>query len=145
MAVRLGEGIRLALSVFDMTFFGCLATAGYLNGQGMPYYVMSVIGPFLLCLWHIWSFDHNDPKDSWEAFKVRLVEIATSACVNSDLASHSRLVVMVRRWSVVDWSWTTTSSLCPSRVDLTLLRVRNFVVNITNSPSFLIYVSESTR
>ncbi|KAG1738531.1 UbiA prenyltransferase family [Suillus lakei] len=68
MAVRLGEGIRPALSLFDVTFFVCLLYAGYLNDQRLPFYVISVIAPFLLCLWHIWSFDHNDPKDSWKKF-----------------------------------------------------------------------------
>lgn len=78
MAVRLGDGIRPALSVFDATFFACLLWAGYLNGQHLPFYVMSVIAPFLLCLWHIWSFDHNDPRDSWKKFTVRLIDITTS-------------------------------------------------------------------
>ncbi|KAG1794124.1 UbiA prenyltransferase family [Suillus plorans] len=68
MAVRLGDGIRPALSVFDAIFFACLLWAGYLNGQHLPFYVMSVIAPFLLCLWHIWSFDHNDPQDSSKTF-----------------------------------------------------------------------------
>ncbi|KAJ8595123.1 UbiA prenyltransferase [Rhizopogon salebrosus TDB-379] len=68
MAVRLGEGLRPALSLFDVAFFGCLLRAGYLNGQHLPFYVLSAIVPFLLCLWHIWSFDHNDPLDSWKTF-----------------------------------------------------------------------------
>ncbi|KAG2109376.1 UbiA prenyltransferase family [Suillus discolor] len=68
MAVRLGDGIRPALSVFDAIFFACLLWAGYLNGQHLPFYVMSVIAPFFLCLWHIWSFDHNDPQDSSKTF-----------------------------------------------------------------------------
>jgi 4-hydroxybenzoate polyprenyltransferase len=73
MAVRLGEAIRPALSLFDATFFACLSWAGYLNGQCVPYYVMGVLAPFLLCLWHIWSFDQNDPQDSWKTFTVRLI------------------------------------------------------------------------
>ena len=92
MAVRLGEGIHLALSAFNMTVFGCLASAGYLNGQSVPYYIMSVIAPFLLCLWHIWSFDYNDPKDSWKVFKVRL---ETSSPVHG-------LILMLRR--IPGWS-----------------------------------------
>ncbi|KAG0702711.1 UbiA prenyltransferase family [Suillus ampliporus] len=68
MAVSLGESIRPALSLFDLTFFGCLSWAGYLNGQRLPFYMISVIAPFFLCLWHIWSFDHNDPQDSWKKF-----------------------------------------------------------------------------
>ena len=78
MAVRLGDGIRAALSVFDVTFFGCLLWAGYLNNQGLPFYVLSVFAPFFLCLWHIWSFDHNDPRDSWKKFVVRLTNITTT-------------------------------------------------------------------
>ncbi|KAG2064888.1 UbiA prenyltransferase [Suillus decipiens] len=69
MAVRLGDDIRLALSVFDVVFFACLLWAGYLNGQHLAFYVMSVIAPFLICLWHIWTFDPNDPEDSWKKFK----------------------------------------------------------------------------
>jgi len=68
MAVRLGDGIRVALSLFDLAFFACLLWAGYLNNHHLPFYVLSVFAPFLLCLWHIWSFDHNDPRDSWKKF-----------------------------------------------------------------------------
>ncbi|KAG2113547.1 UbiA prenyltransferase family-domain-containing protein [Suillus discolor] len=52
MAVRLGDGIRPALSLFDVTFFAYLLWAGYLNGQHLPFYVMSVIMPFLLYSWN---------------------------------------------------------------------------------------------
>jgi len=71
MALSLGEGIRPALSLFDMACFACLSWAGYLNSQRPPFYVISVIAPFFLCLWQIWSFDDNDPRDSWETFMVR--------------------------------------------------------------------------
>ncbi|KAG0701463.1 hypothetical protein DFH29DRAFT_1069629 [Suillus ampliporus] len=47
MAVRLGDRIRPALSIFDVTFFACLLWAGYLNGQHLPFYILSVIAPFL--------------------------------------------------------------------------------------------------
>ena len=76
MAVHLGENIRFVLSLFDVTFFVCLLWAGYLNGQQLPFYVMSVLAPFLLCLWHVWSFDDNDPQDCWNTFTVRLADIA---------------------------------------------------------------------
>ena len=79
MAVRLGKGIRPALSLFGVTCFICLLWAGYLNGQQLPFYVISVIAPFILCLWHIWSFDDNDPQDSLRTFMVRLTGIITSA------------------------------------------------------------------
>ncbi|KAG2346018.1 hypothetical protein BDR05DRAFT_946535 [Suillus weaverae] len=68
MAVRLCAGIRPVLSLFDVAFVVCLLFAGYLNSQRLPFYVISVIALFLLCLWHIWSFDHNDPKDRWKKF-----------------------------------------------------------------------------
>ncbi|KAG2140616.1 hypothetical protein DEU56DRAFT_755228 [Suillus clintonianus] len=45
MAVRLGtlsDDIRPALSVFNVIFFACLLWAGYLNGQHLLFYVMSV-------------------------------------------------------------------------------------------------------
>ncbi|KAG2356574.1 UbiA prenyltransferase [Suillus spraguei] len=67
-ALSLGDNIRLVLSVVDVIFFACLLWAGYSNGQHFTFYVMSVIGSFLLCLWHIWSFDHNDPRDCWKKF-----------------------------------------------------------------------------
>ncbi|KAG1836791.1 UbiA prenyltransferase family [Suillus subalutaceus] len=68
MAVHLGKAIRPVLTLFDTTFFVCLLWVGYLNDQGLPFYMMSALAPFLLCLWHIWSFDHNDPRDCWKNF-----------------------------------------------------------------------------
>ncbi|KAG1830187.1 UbiA prenyltransferase family [Suillus variegatus] len=68
MPVHLGKAIRPVLTLFDATFFVCLLWAGYLNDQRLPFYMMSVLTPFLLCLWHIWSFDHNDPGDCWKTF-----------------------------------------------------------------------------
>lgn len=76
MPVHLGKAIRPVLTLFDATFFVCLLWAGYLNDQRLPFYMMSVLTPFLLCLWHIWSFDHNDPGDCWKTFTVRLAAIA---------------------------------------------------------------------
>ncbi|KAG1839916.1 hypothetical protein DFJ58DRAFT_733135 [Suillus subalutaceus] len=70
MAVDLGKAIRPVLTLFDTTFFVCLLWAGYLNDQGLPFYMMSALAPFLLCLWHILSFDHNDPRDCWKNFTV---------------------------------------------------------------------------
>ena len=72
-AVRLGGRIRPVLSLFALTIFATLAWAGYLNGQGTPYYVVSVFGSSALCLWHIWSFDSKDPQSCWEVFVVRLL------------------------------------------------------------------------
>lgn len=68
MAVWLGEAIRLVLSLFSLAFFACLLWAGYWNGQCLPFYVISALAPFLLCLWHIWSFDDNNSLDSWKKF-----------------------------------------------------------------------------
>ncbi|KIK43045.1 hypothetical protein CY34DRAFT_804207 [Suillus luteus UH-Slu-Lm8-n1] len=68
MAVHLGKAIRPVLTLFDTTFFVCLLWAGYLNDQRVPFYMMSALAPFLLCLWHIWSFDRNDPQDCWKKF-----------------------------------------------------------------------------
>ncbi|KAG2153147.1 UbiA prenyltransferase family [Suillus clintonianus] len=68
MAVHLGKAIRPVLSLLDAIFLVCLLWAGYLNDQHLPFYVMSAIAPFLLCLWHIWSFDQNDPQDCWKNF-----------------------------------------------------------------------------
>jgi hypothetical protein len=75
MAVHLGKAIRPVLTIFDTIFFACLLWAGYLNDQHVPFYIMGVLAPFLLCLWHIWSFDQNDPKDCWKKFTVRPVAI----------------------------------------------------------------------
>ncbi|KAG2129858.1 UbiA prenyltransferase family-domain-containing protein [Suillus bovinus] len=68
MAVHLGNAIRPVLTLLDATFFVCLLWAGYLNDQRLPFYTMSVFTPFFLCLWHIWSFDHDDPGDCWKKF-----------------------------------------------------------------------------
>lgn len=75
MAVCLGDGIPPALSLFDAAFIVYLLYAGYLDSQCLPFYVISVSAQFLLSLWHIPSFNYNDPKDSWNKFTVRLVDI----------------------------------------------------------------------
>ncbi|KAJ8584949.1 hypothetical protein M405DRAFT_844825 [Rhizopogon salebrosus TDB-379] len=47
--LSLSEAIRPTSSLFDATFFVCLLWAGYLKFEKcVPYYVMSVIAPFLL-------------------------------------------------------------------------------------------------
>jgi 4-hydroxybenzoate polyprenyltransferase len=102
MAVRLGEGLRPALSLFDAAFFGCLLRAGYLNGQHFPFYVLSVIVPFLLCLWHIWSFDHNDPLDSWKTFTVSQAELTRYANSDTGLQAGRHGAAMVCAGLVVD-------------------------------------------
>jgi hypothetical protein len=76
MAVHLGKAIRPVLTLFDVTFSMCLLWAGYLNDHGLPFYIMGVLVPFLLCLWHIWSFDYKDPRDCWKKFTVRLAAMA---------------------------------------------------------------------
>ncbi|KAG1782065.1 UbiA prenyltransferase [Suillus placidus] len=100
LAVHLGKAIRPVLTLFDATFFVCLLWAGYLNDQRLPFYMMSVFAPFLLCLWHIWSFDHNDPRDCWKKFTVRLAAIAMYPELY--IVWYSRQAATAGRWSALD-------------------------------------------
>ena len=112
MAVRLGDAIRPALSLFDATFFVCLLGAGYLNGQQLPYYVISVLAPFLICLWHIWSFDQDDPEDSFKTFTVR----------RADTAMHAIILILLGKslWCGDGLCWNSHGSLLQTRIPLCL-------------------------
>ncbi|KAG1816523.1 uncharacterized protein BJ212DRAFT_1299768 [Suillus subaureus] len=76
--------------------------------QRLPFYVISVTTPLLLCLWHTWSFDHDGPEDSWKKFTVQLADVSIQA-------------VMARLWFALDWSWTTISNSHPSAFEHALL------------------------
>jgi 4-hydroxybenzoate polyprenyltransferase len=60
---------REVLTGFGTSFLGLLAWAGYMNGQGVPFYAMSVGG----AAWHLARQVRNTDFDSrekcWEAFK----------------------------------------------------------------------------
>ena len=70
VAPRLGENIRQGLSVIIAIFSLAIAYAGFMNGQLLPFYVVGVVAPTLLCLWHVWTFNLQDPEDCRKKFIV---------------------------------------------------------------------------
>jgi len=72
-ALSLGENLRPGLSVLILVFCAALSYAGFMNDQVVPFYVVGVAAPTLLCLRHVWTFNPDDPQDSWRKFIVGLV------------------------------------------------------------------------
>lgn len=73
VALSLGENLRRGLAVLVISFCLAIAYAGFVNDQLISFYVVGVAAPTLLCLWHVWTFNPNDPEDSRRKFIVGLV------------------------------------------------------------------------
>jgi len=70
VALRLGENLRHGLSIIIAIFSLAIACAGFMNGQLLSFYVVGVIAPTLLSLWHVWTFNPHDPEDCRKKFVV---------------------------------------------------------------------------
>ena len=67
-----GDRVREILAVFAAGFVSAIPVAGYLNHQGMWYYLISVGATTLHLLWQLLSLRENDTKDCWNKFEVSL-------------------------------------------------------------------------
>ncbi|KAJ7606366.1 hypothetical protein DFH06DRAFT_243224, partial [Mycena polygramma] len=67
-AILFGTWIRPLLISCGITFVSMLAAAGVLNGQGAPYFIVSVGGTFLHLVWQFFTVNLDVPKSCWTNF-----------------------------------------------------------------------------
>lgn len=65
-----GDHIRHILPLFAIGFLAAVSVAGYLNQQGLWYYIISIGAPTLHFTWQITTLRENDPQDCWKKFEV---------------------------------------------------------------------------
>ncbi|KAF7335717.1 4-hydroxybenzoate polyprenyltransferase, mitochondrial [Mycena venus] len=67
-AILFGTWIRPLLIACGVTFVTMLAVTGVLNGQGTPYFVVSVGGTAIHLVWQSLTVDLDVPKSCWTNF-----------------------------------------------------------------------------
>ncbi|KAI8971880.1 UbiA prenyltransferase family [Mycotypha africana] len=68
-ALRFGERTPQWLTGFSTAFVGMTALAGYMNGQGLPFYLISVLGTASHLAWQLRTVNYNDTASCWSKFK----------------------------------------------------------------------------
>ncbi|KAI8074144.1 UbiA prenyltransferase family-domain-containing protein [Gongronella butleri] len=68
-ALRFGEKTNQWLTGFSATFVSMTALAGYMNGQGLPFYMISVLGTAAHLTWQLRTVNYDSPADCWAKFK----------------------------------------------------------------------------
>lgn len=64
-ALLFGTQIRLLLTIFATVFVFMLLYSGVLNQQGLPFYLISVLGAAGHLVWQLLTVDLEDPKSCW--------------------------------------------------------------------------------
>lgn len=64
-AILFGSWIRPLLILCAIGFVNMLALVGYLNHQGMPYFVLSVGGTAAHLVWQFATVDLDEPASCW--------------------------------------------------------------------------------
>ncbi|KAI7858900.1 UbiA prenyltransferase family-domain-containing protein [Circinella umbellata] len=67
-ALRFADKTPQWLTGFSSTFVGLTALAGYMNGQGLPFYLISVGGAAAHLAWQLKTVNYDDAKSCWERF-----------------------------------------------------------------------------
>lgn len=67
-ALRFGDKTPQWLTGFSSAFVGLTALAGYMNGQGLPFYLISVGGTAAHLAWQLRTVNYDDPKSCWQKF-----------------------------------------------------------------------------
>ncbi|OZJ03608.1 hypothetical protein BZG36_03699 [Bifiguratus adelaidae] len=67
-ALRFGEKTPQWLAAFSTSFVSLTALAGYMNGQGLPFYAVSVAGTAAHLAWQLRTVQYDDPKSCWRIF-----------------------------------------------------------------------------
>ncbi|KAI9319142.1 UbiA prenyltransferase family-domain-containing protein [Dichotomocladium elegans] len=67
-ALRFGDKTTQWLTGFSSTFVGLTALAGYMNGNGLPFYLVSVGGAAAHLAWQLRTVNYDNPKSCWEKF-----------------------------------------------------------------------------
>ncbi|KAG1056597.1 hypothetical protein G6F43_001516 [Rhizopus delemar] len=68
-ALRFGEKTPQWLTGFSTAFVSLTALSGYMNGQGLPFYAISVLGTACHLAWQLKTVNYNNPADCWAKFK----------------------------------------------------------------------------
>ncbi|TFY60194.1 hypothetical protein EVG20_g7505 [Dentipellis fragilis] len=68
-ALLFGTWVRPILSCFALVFLASLVYAGFCNGKGLPFYLVSCGGALAHIGWQLATWDPNDPKDCGAKFK----------------------------------------------------------------------------
>lgn len=69
-ALLFGNYIREICAAFAAVFIACLAYAGILNGQGIGYFLISVLGSALHIIWQFYTLDFDDSAQCGRMFLV---------------------------------------------------------------------------
>ncbi|PSS38135.1 hypothetical protein PHLCEN_2v42 [Hermanssonia centrifuga] len=67
-ALLFGNYIREICAAFAAVFIACLAYAGILNGQGIGYFLISVLGSALHIIWQFYTLDFDDSSQCGRMF-----------------------------------------------------------------------------
>lgn len=68
-ALRFGDHTPQWLAGFATTFVSMTALAGYMNDQGLPFYLISVLGTAAHLTWQLRTVNYDSPADCWAKFK----------------------------------------------------------------------------
>ncbi|KAI0247027.1 4-hydroxybenzoate polyprenyl transferase [Lactifluus subvellereus] len=68
-AILFGEYVKAILALFAGLLVACLTTAGVLNGQGVPYFALTVGGTASYLIVQLLKLDVDDPKSCFKAFE----------------------------------------------------------------------------
>ncbi|KAI0247023.1 UbiA prenyltransferase family, partial [Lactifluus subvellereus] len=68
-AILFGEYVKTILALFAGLLVACLAAAGVLNGQGVPYFALTVGGTASYLIVQLLKLDVDDPKSCFKAFE----------------------------------------------------------------------------
>ena len=67
-ALLFGENTRPILSAFSVSFLSLLSYAGYLNGQGLPFYAISIGGAAAHLFCQLRGLQMHNRLDCWMRF-----------------------------------------------------------------------------
>ncbi|KAF8509862.1 UbiA prenyltransferase family [Hysterangium stoloniferum] len=68
-AILFGTWIKSILALFSLIFVASMAVSGYLNGNGAPYFLITVGGASLHFVWQLTTLNVDDPNDCWKKFQ----------------------------------------------------------------------------
>ncbi|KAJ2895614.1 Para-hydroxybenzoate--polyprenyltransferase, mitochondrial precursor (PHB:polyprenyltransferase), partial [Coemansia aciculifera] len=68
-ALLFGNSTKAILSVFSSTTIGLLSVAGYMNGQGLPFYITVLGAGSAHLIWQLRKVDIHNPASCWSTFK----------------------------------------------------------------------------
>nr|CAG8547460.1 3953_t:CDS:2 [Entrophospora candida] len=68
-ALLFNNNSRLWLSLFSGSMISCLILSGYMNDQGLPYYLLSCMGASIHSIWQLKTVDFDNVVDCGKKFK----------------------------------------------------------------------------